>query len=182
MNKIYLTCFLLIGFFFYFYRLPEQKIISNNFDIVYSPAYGEIMDIKFESDYIYLAIFLSPLDVHYQFAPISGQFTKINYDSTGQFNLAYELNKSNDNEKIIYTLENSRGKFIIYLIAGYLVRRISNFSDINKPIDSGETIGLIHFGSRVDIKIPNKNFKIGSDIKVGKKLYGSHSIVGKYTN
>ncbi len=182
MNKFYLICFLLIGSFFYFYRLPKQKIIPNNFDIVYSPAYGEIMEIKNESEYIYLAIFLSPFDVHYQFAPISGQFTEIKYDSTGQFNLAYELNKSNDNEKIIYSLENKRGKFIIYLIAGYLVRRISNFTEINKTVYSGETIGLIHFGSRVDIKIPNKNFKLDPNIKVGYKLNGTHSVIGKYTD
>ncbi len=180
MKIIFILILLFVLFLFYFYRLPQQTKLKNNFNTVYSPAYGKVMDIKFEEDYIYVAIFLSPFDVHYQFAPISGKITEIKYDPTGQFNLAYELNKSNQNEKMIYQLENKRGKFIIYLIAGFLVRRISNLTLLNNNVNTGDTIGLIHFGSRVDIKIPKNNFNL--KVKVNDKVYGSNTILGFYEN
>ena len=58
---------MICGFLMYFYRKPSQ-VISSSTDVVHSPAYGKIMDIKKEKDRIYIAIFLSPLDVHYQFS------------------------------------------------------------------------------------------------------------------
>lgn len=170
---------ILIIFILYFYRNPKQKISTNNFDIVYSPAYGKIMDIKIDEDKLFIAIFLSPFDVHYQFAPISGEIVNLKYDSTGQFELAYDLNKSKNNEKSIYTIRNKRGDFIIYQIAGNLVRRIETIGKLNQNINSGETLGLIHFGSRVDIIIPNANkFKIM--VNKGDYVFGSHSMLGLF--
>ena len=166
------------GFIMYFYRKPSQEISSST-DTVHSPAYGKIMDIKKEHDRIYIAIFLSPLDVHYQYAPVAGKITDIKYDSTGKFNLAYELNKSNDNEKAIYTIKNDKGKFTVYQIAGFLVRRISVYKEKADDVNIGDTLGLIHFGSRVDLLIENvKDFELL--VKEGDYMNGSHSIIGKY--
>lgn len=176
MVLITLIC-LIILFLLYFYRHPKQKISINNFDIVYSPAYGRIMDIKTEDNKIFIAVFLSPFDVHYSFAPVSGQITEVKYDATGKFELAYDLNKSKQNEKLIYTITNKNGEFKIYLIAGKLVRRIQPIGKLNQNINSGETIGLIHFGSRIDIIIPNADkFKL----MVNKNDYvrGNNTILG----
>ena len=169
---------IICGFLMYFYRKPEQLTCSST-DVVHSPAYGKIMNIKREDNRIYIAIFLSPLDVHYQFAPVTGKITDIKYDATGKFNLAYELNKSNDNEKAIYTIQNDKGKFTVYQIAGFLVRRISVYKEKNDDINIGDTLGLIHFGSRVDLLIENvDDFELL--VKEGDYMNGSHSIIGKY--
>lgn len=168
--------FILI-FLFYFYRLPSQKIMKS-YDKVYSPGYGRILDIKKTKSKIYLAIFLTPFDVHYQMIPISGIIKEIKYDSTGKYNLAYNLNKSKDNEKIIYKLTNTRGDFFIYQIAGFLVRRITSFVKEEDKVNVGEKLGIIHFGSRVDLILPSNNFKLM--VKKGDYLYGSHSLIGQY--
>lgn len=177
MNKIYYI-FILLVFLLYFYRKPSQNILLQNTDIVYSPAYGKIMDIKQRQNDIYIAIFLSPLDVHYQFVPINGKIKSLTYDYNGQFNLAYDLNKSKENEKTIYQLENDKGIFTIYQIAGFFVRRIKPIAQVNQLVKTGDTLGLIHFGSRVDIIIPKNNFKLM--VKVGDYVKGTYSILGKY--
>jgi phosphatidylserine decarboxylase len=71
MRKILILSLLVILIFLsWFYRFPSQNIIYNNEDKVYSPAYGKVMSIKdYENDSLYIAIFLSPLDIHYQFFP-----------------------------------------------------------------------------------------------------------------
>lgn len=182
MNNYYKVLLIVVivicGFLMYFYRKPKQ-VISSSTDFVHSPAYGKIMNIKKENNRIYIAIFISPLDVHYQFSPVAGKITDIKYDSTGKFNLAYKLNKSNNNEKTIYTIQNDKGKFIVYQIAGFLVRRISSYKEKTDDVNIGDTLGLIHFGSRVDLLIENI---IDFDllVKEGDYMNGSHSIIGKY--
>lgn len=178
MKYYYYLIYFLILFIFFFYRKPSHIILNNNFDIVYSPAYGRVMDIKERNNDIYVAIFLSPLDVHYQYIPINGKIIDYKYDNNGKFNLANDLNKSKYNEKTITKIENKRGIFHIYQIAGYLVRRISYFKKINDNVKTGQVMGLIHFGSRVDIIIPKKNFIL--KIKKGQYLKGPNSIIGIY--
>jgi phosphatidylserine decarboxylase len=172
----------IILFLVFFYRYPLKiKVIQNNYNTVLAPAYGKIMKInnRYHDNTLYIAIFLSPLDIHYQFYPVSGTITDIKYDATGNFNLAYEYNKSNSNEKSIITINNPNGNFIIYQIAGFIVRRITYFSKINKNIDSGQCLGLIHFGSRVDIIIPNAN-KFSLQVKEGQYVNGPNSILGTF--
>jgi phosphatidylserine decarboxylase len=164
----------------FFYRYPKETIRVNNEDRVYSPAYGKIMSIKLREDNtLYIAIFLSPLDIHYQFFPISGKVKNITYDHTGKFELAYELNKSNDNEKCIHVISNKHGDFVVYQIAGFLVRRITYYDKIGNNYESGEKMGLIHFGSRVDIIIPNAD-KFKLQVKEGERVSGSESLLGTY--
>jgi phosphatidylserine decarboxylase len=138
------------------------------------------MSIKRRDDNtLYIAIFLSPLDIHYQFFPVSGIVKDIIYDKTGKFELAYELNKSNDNEKCIHVINNRHGDFIVYQIAGFLVRRISYYDKINEKYESGENLGLIHFGSRVDIVIPKADiFQLY--VKEGDYMSGSESMIGEF--
>jgi len=165
----------------FFYRFPgERKCIPSDRNKVYSPAYGRIMKITERADgTTYIAIFLSPLDIHYQFFPVSGTVKRIDYDHNGKFELAYELNKSNDNEKCIHVINNEYGDFTIYQIAGFLVRRISPYDVLGQAAVSGKCMGLIHFGSRVDIIIPqNHRFKL--KVKEGEYVNGDTTILGQY--
>jgi phosphatidylserine decarboxylase len=138
------------------------------------------MSIKRRDDNtLYISIFLSPIDIHYQFFPVSGKVKDIKYDATGKFELAYELNKSNNNEKCIHVINNRHGDFILYQIAGFLVRRISHYDKVGEAYNSGEKLGLIHFGSRVDIIIPKADvFRLY--VKEGDYMSGSESLIGEF--
>jgi phosphatidylserine decarboxylase len=178
---IFVILFFLIALLLFFYRYPTPIKIANNYNNVYSPAFGRVMKITESEKEIFIAIFLSPLDIHYQFFPVSGTVTDIQYDQTGVFKLAYELNKSNQNEKVITTMTNKHGEFKIFQIAGYLVRRISNFSKVNQTVESGQDLGLIHFGSRVDIIIPKSNSKFKLLVKEGEYVSGFNTLLGSFT-
>ena len=166
---------------FFFYRYPgEREYSADDDNKVYSPAYGRIMKIKEREDgTLYIAIFLSPLDIHYQFFPVSGTVERVDYDHTGKFELAYEFNKSNQNEKCIHTIRNQYGEFVVYQIAGFLVRRISPYDVVGQEAVSGKCMGLIHFGSRVDIIIPQRDrFKL--QVAEGDYVDAENTVLGYY--
>lgn len=172
-------------FFLVFYRCPIPLIRKSNEDYVYGPGFGRVMKITQEGDNIFIAIFLTPLDIHYQFSPLSGIIKDIKYDRTGKFSLAYELNKSNENEKAITTITNKHGDFTVYQIAGFLVRRITTFFDVGQKVECGEKMGLIHFGSRVDIIIPKKSKDTKYkdfilNVKEGDYVSGFNTLLGYY--
>ena len=166
--------------YFYFYRKPDLIIRENEEDMVYSPAHGHIMDIIYQNDNtILIPIFLSIIDIHYQTFPVSGKITDVVYDATGKFHLAYQKNKSDENEKIIHTMENKNGQFKIYQIAGYCTRKIDYYIKPDTKVESGELLGLIHFGSRVDLIIPKADvFKL--NVVKGQYVSGSDTLIGSF--
>lgn len=174
------TFILLLPLCCFFYRFPVPIIRYQTESEVYSPAFGKVLKIiRQENNSIFISIFLNPLDVHYQYYPVSGKVVDLQYDCTGKFALAYDLNKSQDNEKYITTIRNNQGDFKIYQIAGYFVRRINNNSKISKLVECGEVMGLIHFGSRVDIIIPNaEHFTL--NVKEDDKVRGFNTCLGYY--
>jgi phosphatidylserine decarboxylase len=176
--KIILFTFILfILFLLYFYRSP--KILSTFVDnAIYSPTFGTVLNIEEENLFYHISIFLSLTDPHYQYFPTSGIISNIIYDNTGKYNMAYNLNKSKENEKCIHFLETKYGQIIIYQIAGLFARRIKWFKKSKNHFKTGEKLGLILFGSRVDIKIPKKNFLLL--IKKGQKVKGASTIIGIY--
>lgn len=180
MKKLFIIILCILIALAFFYRYPRENIRIGNEDQVYSPAYGRVMSIqKRDDNTIFIAIFLSPLDIHYQFSPVSGVVKSIEYDATGKFELAYELNKSSENEKCIHTIENKNGEFKVYQIAGMLVRRITYYDSVGERLESGQKLSLIHFGSRVDIIIPRAD-KFVLRVKKGDYVSGSNTILGEY--
>lgn len=182
--SILILLFLILLFFCFFYR--KKKGICYGNDKISSPAYGRIIHIdenfKFNNQtqkYVLISTFLSIFDIHYQYFPISGKIDSITYDYTGQFNLAYNYNKSRDNEKVITKISNENGTYYIYQIAGKFARRIEQFKNVGDLVKSGEYLGLINFGSRVDILIPHKeNLKIL--VKKDDLVEGGKSIIAKF--
>ena len=160
------------------YISPDIKNTSNN--VVLSPCYGTIKKIVHENNKTYIMIFLSPFDVHIQYLPMSGIITSQIYDNTGKFNLAYDLNKSKYNEKVITTLHNSfiNDDIEIYQIAGFFVRRIENEKYDNKPIIIGSKLGMIRFGSRVDLVVPSKGLRL--NVKENDYVNGPYTKIGEY--
>lgn len=178
--KILILILSFMLFLLYFYREPPLNIRYNNEDDVYSPACGTIMDVIHQDDNtILIPIFLSIFDIHQQTFPVSGLISEVKHDETGKFNIAYKVNKSNDNEKVIHTIINKNGTFKVYQIAGLLARRINYYNDPSTRVENGQKLGLIHFGSRVDIVIPRANdFQLR--VKKGQKVNGSDTLIGKY--
>lgn len=185
--RIILAVIILIVILFmsWFYRRPINTIKTDlNAGDIISPAFGTVYEIlPVEKDgiqYTHISIFLSPADVHVQYIPMNCTFVETKYDATGKFNLAYEMNKSNENEKSITTLAPSVQGNLIYVtqIAGYLVRRIN--TKLFKPgeeLKAGQELGMIKFGSRVDIEIPTDEYEIL--VKEGQYLYGPDTKLAK---
>jgi phosphatidylserine decarboxylase len=165
----------------YFYRDPNTHTENFGDNIVVAPSYGKVVKIdrNEEKNIIHICIFLSPIDVHQQYYPINGTIIKRKYDRTGKFNIAIDLDKSRFNEKKIHVLENKYGKFVVTQIAGKLVRCIVSDEDIDVRVSAGTRFGMIKFGSRVDIEIPNaKKFKLL--VNENEYLIGGYQKIGFY--
>ena len=167
-------------FLAFFYRKPQITLRPREHNVVRSPAFGRVLKIQdHPGDHLFVAIFLSPLDIHYQVSPVNGVIRQVDYDATGKFELAYNETKSRMNEKSIIYIDTPHGTFTLYQIAGFLVRRIDTYVRPRDRVTSGELIGLIKFGSRVDLIIPKASqFKLLA--QEGDYLRGSNSVIGHY--
>lgn len=153
-----LSAIIIFLIFLIFFRNPDRFPVNISENNIYSPADGNIIGISTEPDNrTRIAIFLSVADVHVQYAPVFGTIMRSFYKK-GEFNLAYILEKSDLNERLetdIITNENN-DKITIFQIAGQLARRIESFVNVNDNVSPGCRLGMIKFGSRVDIIFPSK--------------------------
>jgi phosphatidylserine decarboxylase len=178
---IFLSFFLFLSFYIYFHRSPN--IICNNIpnNYIYSPAYGKIIAIKEKDNYIHIIIFLSPLDIHIQYMPINGSILNQIYDNTGKFHLAFNINKSNKNEKLLSIIQPILNIQPIFVqqIAGTFTRRIKSYiSSFPKKLNTCDKLGIILLGSRVDLILPKDNLILY--VKENDKVYGPNTPIGKY--
>lgn len=169
----------LILFIFYFLREQNPVYYPTNENVVYSPAHGRVMKIMDNKEHICISIFLSPMDIHHQYVPINGIVRRVQYDYTGKFELAYEETKSRMNEKCITEIETKYGRFHIYQIAGTVARRIRNRLRLNESVITGQNMGVIKLGSRVDVFVPSKS-KFTLEVKEGDVVNGTHSRLGHF--
>jgi phosphatidylserine decarboxylase len=169
-------------FWFYFQREPRINKKLTEDKIILSPAYGKIFKIAEKDDQIHIIIILNIFDIHTQYYPINGKVIDQVYDANGNFSLVYELFKSSLNEKVITTIQpksNIGGNIIVQQIAGMFVRRIDTTLDRKgQEILSGEKLGRIKFGSRVDLIIPKD--KLILNVKENQMVNGPQTIIGYY--
>lgn len=176
---------LLILFTFIFFRDPDRTIpeeAQNNPRIILSPADGKVTEIIeiYENDYIKeytkrISIFLSPLDVHVNRSPVSGIVEYLDY-IPGKFLAAYNYKASEQNEQSKIGVKNDYGKVLFKQIVGVLARRIVTDLIIGQEIKAGDKIGMMKFGSRMDISLPI-NTEI--TIKVGDRVVAGETIIAK---
>lgn len=183
------TCVILTGicsliFLLYFHRAPIRtgpgiKRLDFANDLVYSPANGKVLDIREDGKYLRIAIFLSVFDVHVQYAPMRGKLIG-QQRVHGGYNPAFNIQASEKNEqlvsKFICTDQNSnmyRNEFYVMQMTGIIARRLVTFLKPGQEVYVGEQIGLIKFGSRVDVLIPKENIKVL--IKKGQKVIGGQT-------
>lgn len=153
----------------YFYRDPCVTLdLIHGETTLKSPAYGTISRIINRDKTTLISIFLSPLDIHLQYYPCNGRILTHIYDNTGKFAIASDAYKSDKNEKIITILvTNDMDMIKIVQIAGMLVRQISTIPRINSNVHQGEYLGMIKFGSRVDLEFPIASYRLMPNIREG---------------
>ena len=173
---------LFVGLFLFvtwFFRDPERSLPEGPNAIV-SPGDGKIVEIISEKDplldeaYTRVSIFLNVFNVHVNRVPISGKIQATRYNP-GKFFNAASHKASLDNEQSAILLNNGHVTILVKQIAGLIARRIVCWAKEGDEYQRGQRFGLIRFGSRVDIFLPE-----GADIKVeiGDIVSGGSSIIG----
>jgi phosphatidylserine decarboxylase len=158
-----------------FIRVPIRKIEIRD-GLIISPADGKVVVIEkvFEDEYfkeerIQVSIFMSPFNVHINWAPMAGIVKYAKYHP-GKFLVAWHPKSSTENERSTFVFENSKGAVLVRQIAGFLARRIVFFVKQDEQIGQGDEFGFIKFGSRVDLLLPiNAKIKVELDQKVTGK-------------
>ena len=184
---------LIILFLLNFYRDPKRKIPKGG-DVV-APADGRVISVintpkgiarikkglfgKIQAltrdvakECYVISIFMSPLDVHYNRAPIDGIVKSIKY-TKGTFFEAYNLEKSLENENNQIMIQNRKLKVKVIQIAGFLARRIDCYVKKNQKVNKGEKIGMIKLGSQATLILPqgvDLRVKVNDKVKAGETI------------
>ena len=165
-----------------FFRNPKRHIPSQE-GLIVSPADGKICLITQAHEKKFLkeprrrvSIFMSPLNCHINRAPISGTVLDTTY-SAGKFHVASVDKASDLNEQSALLLEDDqKNKFVVVQIAGWLCRRIVSDAKAGDRLGRGQRFGLIQFGSRVDIYLPQK---ASIQVQVGQSVRAGETVIGK---
>jgi len=140
---------LLAVFCLYFFRDPERLIPAG--PVAVSPADGKVVAVKQDGPTVNrVSIFLNIFDVHVNRAPIAGTVCKVEYHK-GKFLVASREECSTQNEQNVITLQGDGTCVIFKQIAGLIARRIVCNKKVGDRVAKGERVGLIKFGSRVDL-------------------------------
>lgn len=143
-------CFLL----FFFRPAGISPSFKASPSIVHSPAQGTVQAIVKGPTETQISIYLSPLDVHVQYAPVDAKVLEQSYQP-GTFHMAKFFEKSQYNERMITTFMTANGPIKVVQIAGQLARRIESFVQSGQQLSAGEPFGMIKLGSRVDVILPS---------------------------
>ncbi|MEK6983640.1 MAG: phosphatidylserine decarboxylase [Nanoarchaeota archaeon] len=186
---VILACTIL--FLLYFYRDPKREAPQGN--NVVSPADGRVIsviktnknEIKIKKGLLgkiksltkdignecyVISIFMSPMDVHYNRAPIEGVVKSVKH-TKGRFYEAYNFEKSLENEKNEILIENKNFRVKVIQIAGFLARRIRCYVKKNQKVNKGEKIGIIALGSQTTLILSvgvNLKVMVNSRVKAGE--------------
>jgi len=188
---IWINAFLALLFFcitlfiIYFFRDPEREVTQSR-EAILSPADGKIIlkrivseeekgEFDVSNEATKLSIFMSIFNVHVNRAPISGKIVKMEHKK-GKKYPAFCKKSSTKNEHMNFEIRNDIMPITFRLIAGLVAQRIKSFKEMGDFVTAGERIGMIKFGSRVDIIIPE-----GWDVfvKLNQKVLAGETILAK---
>jgi phosphatidylserine decarboxylase len=171
---------LLGGFLTYFFRDPDRAIPQDP-GLVVSPADGRVMiagpsDGRWAppGDWNQITIFLSPMDVHINRTPVAGRITRIDY-RPGKFLPAYNEG-SNDNELNEIWIDANGRPIVVRQVVGIVARRIVCRVSPGEEIARGERIGLMKFGSRMDVFLPRDAELV---VRVGERVIGGETVLAR---
>ena len=169
----------LLGLFvFSFFRDPN-RVIPGEPGLVVAPADGRVVVVKDEANNgrpgKRISIFLAIWNVHVNRAPAAGKITRLDYQP-GKFLAAWDENASFQNEQNIFTQTTEHGEILYKQIAGWVARRVVSWKKTGDEVARGERVGLVRFGSRVDLWLPAEAEIV---VKVGQNVKGGSSIVAR---
>jgi phosphatidylserine decarboxylase len=163
-------------FMAYFFRDPKRSIPEAD-NVVVSAADGRVTRIDENGSGKLVSVFLSPLDVHINRAPIAGTIQAIEYVS-GKKKPAMSEDASFVNERNSLTIVGDRMTVVCTQIAGIMARRIVCWKKVGDRVTLGEKFGLIKFGSRTDLLMPGS---VVVKVKVGDRVVGGETIIAELT-
>ncbi len=169
-------------FITWFFRNPAREIPQGE-QVIVSPGDGTVVAVESEFEHRYLkeqsiriSIFLNVFDVHINRMPIGGSVEDMVYQP-GKFMMANQPGASSGNEQNVLMLRRSDGvKVLCVQIAGLIARRIVSWVVPGEQITKGERFGLIRFGSRMDVYLPQSST---IRVQVGSKVKGGSSILAE---
>jgi phosphatidylserine decarboxylase len=164
--------YILAAFCLYFFRDPERRIPAG--PVAVAPADGKIVAVVADQAGAHrISIFLNIFDVHVNRTPIAGKIACVKYQK-GQFLVASKEQASHSNEQNIITVQGDGTRVVFKQIAGLIARRIVCYKKAGDIVDAGERVGLIKFGSRVDIFLgPEWNIAV----RAGERVSAGSSII-----
>lgn len=165
----------LVLFVSFFFRDPHRAI-STDPSIIVSPADGRVVSIEREGDTNRVSIFLSIFNVHVNRSPVAGEVVDVRYQR-GRFRAAFNHLASVENEKNTLTITGDGVTVVCSQIAGLVARRIVCWKDAGHRVEKGERFGLIRFGSRVDLTLPQD---VTVAVRVGDRVRGGSSTIGTF--
>ena len=161
-------------FCLYFFRDPERAIPPG--PVAVSPADGKVVTVKAESPALNrISIFLNVFDVHVNRTPIAGTIAEVQYQE-GCFHVASREECSTANEQNVVTVQGDGTTVVFKQIAGLIARRIVFNKKPGDHVETGERIGLIKFGSRMDVLLGNEWEIV---VKPGMRVSAGSSVIAR---
>ena len=164
----------LLGLFSAFFFRDPSRTVPEQENAVVGPADGVVMEVTTENGKNVMRMFLSVFNVHIQRTPVSGKVKNVEY-RPGKFLPAMKPEAHAVNEQNIITIESKYGDFIVKQVAGIIARRVISRVKAGDVLNKGAQIGLIRFGSQVDVHFPDC---VEITVKPGDKITGGETIIG----
>ncbi len=172
----------LLIFLLSFFRIPKRTHTQGE-DSVVAPCDGTVVVIEevaadeyFQDRRLQLSIFMSPLNVHVNRNPVSGEVMYSEYHK-GKYLVAWHPKSSTDNERHTVVYKSGEKELLVKQIAGALAKRIVNYLKPGDKVTQGEEMGFIKFGSRVDLLLP-LNAEVA--VKMNEKVKGGVTVLAKW--
>ena len=167
-------------FVFSFFRDPE-RVVPGEPGAVVAPADGRVVVVVKDEENAgrpgqRVSIFLAIWNVHVNRAPAAGTIAKLEY-RPGKFFAAMRERASMENEQNVFTLSTEAGEMVFKQIAGLIARRVVSWKKAGEQVARGERIGLVRFGSRVDVWLPREAEIL---VKVGESVKGGSSVIARW--
>jgi len=172
----------LLIFILSFFRIPN-RVYTESEDVIVAPCDGTVVVIEevlpdeyFTDKRLQLSIFMSPLNVHVNRNPVSGEVLYSQYHP-GKYLVAWHPKSSVDNERHSVVYRQHGKEMLVKQIAGALAKRIVNYLKPGDKVLQGAEMGFIKFGSRVDLLLP---IETKVEVKINQKVKGGVTILGRW--
>jgi phosphatidylserine decarboxylase len=179
---IFIGTLALLIFLISFFRIPKRQLFAGE-DSVVAPADGKVVAIEeveadeyFSDRRIQVSIFMSPLNVHVNRNPVSGDVMYSEYHK-GKYLVAWHPKSSTENERHTVVYKANGKELLIKQVAGALAKRIVNYLEEGQKVKQGDEMGFIKFGSRIDVLLP---LQASVQVKIGENVIGGVTVIATW--